>query len=179
MNAAETPFDFVTVSYLTRIGNQSAGTLAELLTGIENCSDASIFHHAYQTLGSHPFLTEGSSTDSAPWVLADPTRTAPAEQLAALDIRDYASIAALRSDRSIVADVERGQLLREVVAVGVREHPLREIVGKTLGEKVMAPESLIRVMEDGGVAAILDPRQQLVECPGRLVADSLEMGNGN
>jgi len=27
MNTAETPFEFVTVSYLTRIGNQSAGTL--------------------------------------------------------------------------------------------------------------------------------------------------------
>src|SRR6266571_3610472 len=48
MKTAETPFEFVTVSYLTRIGNQSAGTLAE--------------------------------------------------QLAALDIRDYVSIAALRSD---------------------------------------------------------------------------------
>src|SRR5882757_7529010 len=42
VNTAETPFEFVTVSYLTRIGNQSAGTLAELLTGLENCSDASI-----------------------------------------------------------------------------------------------------------------------------------------
>ena len=59
MNAAETPFEFVTVSYLTRIGNQSAGTLAELLTGLEHCSDASIFHHTFQTLGSHHFLTEG------------------------------------------------------------------------------------------------------------------------
>jgi len=43
MNAAETPFEFVTVSYLTRIGNQSAGTLTEFLTGLENCSDAPSF----------------------------------------------------------------------------------------------------------------------------------------
>jgi hypothetical protein len=98
MNAAETPFEFVTVSYLTRIGNQSAGTLAELLKGLENCSDASIFHHTYQTLGSHHFLTEGFSNDFAQWALADANRNDLAEQLAALDIRDYISIAALRSD---------------------------------------------------------------------------------
>ncbi|HKV63619.1 MAG TPA: DUF5752 family protein [Candidatus Acidoferrum sp.] len=98
MNAAETPFEFFTVCYLTRIGNQSAGTLAELLTGLENCSDASIFHHTYQTLGSHHFLTEGFSNDFAQWVLADTNRNDLAEQLAALDIRDYVSTAALRSD---------------------------------------------------------------------------------
>jgi hypothetical protein len=98
MNTAETPFEFFTVCYLTRIGNQSAGTLAELLTGLENCSDASIFHHTYQTLGSHHFLTEGFSNDFAQWVLADTSRNDLAEQLAALDIRDYVSIAALRSD---------------------------------------------------------------------------------
>jgi hypothetical protein len=95
MKTAETPFEFVTVSYLTRIGNQSAGTLAELLTGLEQCSDASIFYHTYQTLGSHHFLTEGFSNDFAQWVLADTNRNDLAEQLAALDIRDYVSIAAL------------------------------------------------------------------------------------
>jgi len=98
VNTSETPFKFVTVSYLTRIGNQSAGTLSELLRGLETCSDASIFHHTYQTLGSHHFLTEGFSNDFAQWVLADANRNDLAEQLAALDIRDYVSIAALRSD---------------------------------------------------------------------------------
>ena len=98
MNAAETPFKFVTVAYLTRIGNQSAGSLAELLTGLEHCSDASIFHHTYQTLSSHHFLTEGFSNDFAQWVLSDTNRSDLAEQLAALDVRDYMSIAALRSD---------------------------------------------------------------------------------
>jgi hypothetical protein len=88
----------VTASYLTRIGNQSAGTLAELLTGLEHCSDASIFHHTFQTLGVHHFLTEGFSNDFAQWTLASANRSDLAEQLAALDIRDYTSIAALRSD---------------------------------------------------------------------------------
>ncbi len=97
-NSAETPFEFFTVAYLTRIGNQSAGNLNELLTGLQQCSDASIFHHTFQTLGSHHFLTEGFSNDFAQWAHADANREDLAEQLAALDVRDYLSIAALRSD---------------------------------------------------------------------------------
>jgi hypothetical protein len=98
MNIAETPFEFCTVAHLTRIGNQSAGTLAELLIGLEQCSDTSIFHHTFQTLSSHHFLTEGFSNDFAQWALADAKRDHLAEQLAVLDIRDYVSIAALRGD---------------------------------------------------------------------------------
>jgi hypothetical protein len=98
MESAQTPFIFSTVSSLTRIGNISAKTLAEFLGGLEHCSDASIFHHTFQTLSSHHFLTEGFSNDFAQWVFADANRDALAEQLAALDIRDYSSLAALRGD---------------------------------------------------------------------------------
>jgi hypothetical protein len=35
MTTAETPFEVFSVSYLTRIGNQSAGTIGELLQGLE------------------------------------------------------------------------------------------------------------------------------------------------
>jgi hypothetical protein len=55
---------------------------------------------------------------------------------------------------------------------------LREIIGKTLGEKVMAAECLVRVMKDGSVAAILQPHQQLRERTCRLVPNSREIGNG-
>src|SRR6266576_4888173 len=92
---------------------------------------------------------------------------------------EAAQIASQSGDGNVVANVERGELLREIVAVGVREHPLREIVGKTLGEEVMAAEGLKGVMEDGRVAAMLEPRQQLGECAGRLVDDSREIGNGD
>jgi hypothetical protein len=98
MNTAETPFEFFTVSYMTRIGNQAAWTLRELLCGLQQCSDASIFHHTFQTLSSHHFLTEGFSNDFAQWAHADANREDLAEQLATLDVRDYISIAALRSD---------------------------------------------------------------------------------
>lgn len=104
MNTAETPFEFFTVSYLTRISNQSAGTLSELLSGLQHCSDASIFHHTFQTLSSHHFLTEGFSNDFAQWAHADANREDLAEQLAAIDVRDYLSIAALRGDLCRVVD---------------------------------------------------------------------------
>ena len=98
MTTAETPFDFFAVSYLTRIGNQSAGTVGELLEGLQQCSDASIFHHTFQTLGAHHFLTENFSNDFAQWAMADANRNDLGEQLASLDVRDYVSIAALRDD---------------------------------------------------------------------------------
>lgn len=98
VQAERTPFEFFTVAYLTRIGNQCARTLNEFLKGLEQCSDASIFHHTFQTLGTHHFLTEGFSNDFAQWVLTSANRGALAEKLAALDIRDYLSIAELRTD---------------------------------------------------------------------------------
>ena len=98
VQAELTPFDFFTVAHLTRIGNQCARTLDEFLEGLKKCSDASIFHHTFQTLSTHNFLTEGFSNDFAQWVLTSANRDALAEQLAALDIRDYLSIAELRSD---------------------------------------------------------------------------------
>jgi len=98
LQAEQTPFSFFTVAYLTRIGNQCGRNLTEFLKGLEECSDTSIFHHTFQTLESHHFLTEGFSNDFAQWVLASANRDELAEQLAALDIRDYLSIAELRSD---------------------------------------------------------------------------------
>jgi hypothetical protein len=98
LHAERTPFSFFTVAYLTRIGNQCARNLTELLKGLQESSDTSIFHHTFQTLESHHFLTEGFSNDFAQWVLASANRDELAEQLAALDVRDYLSIAELRSD---------------------------------------------------------------------------------
>ena len=86
MNTAETPFEFFTVSYLTRIGNQSAGTLTEFLSGLQQCSDASIFHHTFQTLSSHHFLTEGFSNDFSHWLADGLGLGALAEKVNRIDI---------------------------------------------------------------------------------------------
>jgi hypothetical protein len=92
------PFEFFTVASLTRITNQVARDLNDLTKGLVECSDASIFHHCFQTLGIHHFLTEGFSSDFAQWVLSATNRNDLAEQMAALDIRDYVSLADLRAD---------------------------------------------------------------------------------
>jgi len=142
LEVAETPFEFFTVANLTRIGNVSAGTLAEFLSGLEQCSDASIFHHTFQTLGSHHYLTEGFSNDFAQWVLADVNRDALAEQLAALDIRDYTSIAALRQDLC--------RVVREFIA----QHP--EFAQQQALERFYFCESLQVTLPFGVCARTLD-----------------------
>lgn len=98
MKRAAEPFRFFTASYVTRIGAQKAANLRELGEGLEHCSDNSIFHHTYQTLEMHHFLTERFSNDFAQWVLAAMNRAALAEQLGGIDIRDYVSLAELRAD---------------------------------------------------------------------------------
>ena len=98
MSKAQCPFEFQTASYLVQIADMKADTLAELADGLDQCSDASIFFHTFQTLGSHHFLTEGFSNDFAQWVLAACNRPELAESLASLDIREYTSLAELRAD---------------------------------------------------------------------------------
>ena len=149
MNGSPMQFEFFTVAHLTRIGNQSAATLAELLTGLEQCSDASIFHHTFQTLGSHHFLTEGFSNDFAQWTLADANRDALAEQLAALDIRDYVSIAALRADLC--------RLVREYCA----QHP--EFANQTALETFCFCESVEVTVPFGRTATTLEDFRQGIE----------------
>ncbi len=105
MNAAASPFQFFTASYITRISNHKALTLSELAKALQSSSDASIFYHTFQSLSRHHFLTEGFSNDFAQWTLAACNRPELAEQLAGLDIRDYLSLAELRSDiHRLVAD---------------------------------------------------------------------------
>ncbi len=105
MKTAEQPFQFITASYLTRICNQKATNLLELSRGLEECSDASVFYHTFQSLERHHFLTEGFSNDFAQWVLAACNRPELAEKLASIDIRDYLLLSDLRNDlRRLVGD---------------------------------------------------------------------------
>src|SRR5579863_9390953 len=58
VKTADQPFCFYAASDLVRICNQDANNLAELGEALEQCSDASIFYHTFQSLGRHHFLTE-------------------------------------------------------------------------------------------------------------------------
>jgi hypothetical protein len=85
-------------STLTRICGVQATTLAELLDHLRRISPDSVFHHTFQSLSTHHFLTEGFSNDFAQWALTASNAPELAERLAALDIRVYESVESLRAD---------------------------------------------------------------------------------
>ena len=85
-------------STLTRITGRRASTLRELLDGIRRCDDASIFHHTFQSLEEHHFLTEGFSNDFAQWALAACNEPLLGERLASLDVNQYKTLADIRTE---------------------------------------------------------------------------------
>ena len=51
--------------FYLRDSDAVAQFLERLGEGLDPCSDAWVFFHTFQTLGRHPFLTEGFSNDFA------------------------------------------------------------------------------------------------------------------
>ena len=93
---ARSPFYFNSASHLLRIGREKAMCLQELLQAIRTCPDESIFQHTFQTLEEHHFIKEGFSNDFSHWAFAACNEVELAERLAAIDIREFTSIPALR-----------------------------------------------------------------------------------
>jgi hypothetical protein len=108
---AAQPFQFTAAANLTRVCPQKATTLKELHSLLSQVSDASIFHHTFQSLEAFHYLTEGFVNDFAQWTLAACNENPLAEQLAAVDVRDYVSLSDLRAR------------LVEVLGDYVRENP--------------------------------------------------------
>ena len=113
---ARAPFYFNSASYLTRIGRERAGNLAELLEGLKSCPEASVFHHTFQTLREHHYIRAGFSNDFAQWAFAACNEIGLAERLAAVDLRDFTSLVAMRA--RIVGAVE--SYLKQNPAAGAR-----------------------------------------------------------
>src|SRR5215831_1045270 len=93
---ARAPFYFNSAAHLLRIGKEKATNLQELLDAVRSCSDACIFQHTFQTLEEHHFIREGFSNDFSHWAFSACNEVGLAERLAALDVREFTSIAALR-----------------------------------------------------------------------------------
>jgi hypothetical protein len=68
----------------------------ELLEAIRTCPESSIFQHTFQTLAEHHFISSGFSNDFSHWAFASCNEVELAERLAAIDVREFTSIAALR-----------------------------------------------------------------------------------
>jgi hypothetical protein len=93
---ARSPFYFNSAAHLLRIGCEKAATLMELLEAIRTCPESSIFQHTFQTLAEHHFITGGFSNDFSHWAFASCNEVELAERLAAIDVREFTSIATLR-----------------------------------------------------------------------------------
>jgi len=93
---ARSPFYFNSAAHLLRIGRFRANNLQELLEAIRQCPEASIFQHTFQTLEEHHFIREGFSNDFSHWAFAACNEVELAERLAAIDVREFTSIATLR-----------------------------------------------------------------------------------
>jgi hypothetical protein len=93
---ARSPFYFNSASHLLRIGREKATTLMELLEAIRTCPESSIFQHTFQTLAEHHFISSGFSNDFSHWAFSSCNEVELAERLAAIDVREFTSIAALR-----------------------------------------------------------------------------------
>jgi hypothetical protein len=93
---ARSPFYFNSAAHLLRVGREKAVNLQELLEALRTCPDSSIFQHTFQTLEEHHFIQEGFSNDFAHWAFAACNEVGLAERLAAIDIREFTSIATLR-----------------------------------------------------------------------------------
>jgi len=90
------PFYFNTSEHLLRIGRQKACTLSELFDALHTCPDDSIFQHTFRTLQEHHFIRQGFSNDFGHWSLFACNEPALAEQLAAVDVREFTAIEGLR-----------------------------------------------------------------------------------
>src|SRR5438552_13227535 len=93
---ARAPFYFNSAAHLLRIQREKATTLGELLMALRTVPNESIFQHTFRTLQEHHFIREGFSNDFAHWAFAHCNEVALAEGLAAVDVREFTSIQALR-----------------------------------------------------------------------------------
>jgi len=93
---ARSPFYFNSSAQLIRIGRQRATTLGEFADMLQSCPDDAIFQHTFQTLRDHHYLREGFTNDFGHWVFSACNEVGLAEQLAAVDVREFTSIKALR-----------------------------------------------------------------------------------
>ena len=153
---ASKPFYFNSESHLTRIGRERATNLNELLKGLKTCPNASIFYHTFQTLREHHYIRGGFSNDFAQWVFAAGNEAGLAERLAAVDVRDFDSIPAIRS--RIVGTVE--SYLKHNPAAGAR--PAFEPFYFCVSETVVTPTPFVA-----------NTLEEFTDCLGRVSLQSI------
>jgi hypothetical protein len=95
MKQAREPFQFVSAFYLLIVGLDSAHTLRELGKQLIAVSQDSIFCHTFHSLATHHYTSY--SSDFAQWAMAACNESELAEQLGAIDVRQFVDLEDLRS----------------------------------------------------------------------------------
>ena len=94
---AADPFEFKSAAHLLFIEKERACTIGELARALRSCPEESIFQHTFRTLEEHHFIKEGFSNDFAHWAYLELGEVGLGERLASLDVREFTSLATLRS----------------------------------------------------------------------------------
>ncbi len=91
------PFVFMTSIQAVQLTGIRAKNLAELYAGIQQVDGSSVYHHTYRFLRLLHFLPDTTHSDFAFWLSDNLREVALAEQMMALDLRDFSTIRDLRA----------------------------------------------------------------------------------
>ena len=90
------PFTFKTSIESTQLTGRKAANLAELKAGLEQADGPTLYHHTHRFYRTHSFLGAWNRSDFGWWAGDHLKEEALAERMAALDTRDYPTLAALQ-----------------------------------------------------------------------------------
>jgi hypothetical protein len=97
VDAMPRPFVFMTSIQAVQLTGLRAQNLAELHAGLTQVDGSSIYHHTYRFLRLLHFLQDVPHSDFAYWIGENLKEEIIAEQIAALDLRDFSSLRDLRT----------------------------------------------------------------------------------
>lgn len=91
------PFLFMTSVEAVQLTGHKAGSLLELYLYLKEAEGASLYHHTHRFYRSHSFLGSADRSDFALWVANNLKEEAVAENMGALDLRDYHTLEEVRA----------------------------------------------------------------------------------
>lgn len=94
---ANEPFHFYTRQNLTYLTGRKARNLSELLAGIKEATEASIYHHTHHFLVRHEFLSPEPPNDYAYWITNILQDRVLGEEVASIDLREYSTLNEIRA----------------------------------------------------------------------------------
>lgn len=94
---AKDPFRFYSRANLTYLTGKKARNLKELLAGIRDATEASIYHHTHHFLVRHEFLSPEPPNDFAYWITNILQDRVLGEEVASIDLREFSDLESIRA----------------------------------------------------------------------------------